>query len=312
MSVYNETVMQLEAAMDSILKQTLSVSEFIIVLDNPERKDLKITLKQYADRFNVIHLIFNETNIGLAQSLNLAASTAKCDYLARMDADDIAMPNRMEVEMAQLQDHPEWALVSGNINYIDENSDVIGEKSAIPENPRLISKILPLGSTIIHPTVIIKKEVFDQVEGYRLLPTAEDYDLWLRILDRGYCIGSVNTLLLKYRLRNNSMTADAWKTYVVSKYIQKLAKQRQLSGTDDFDRNQSIPVSLVTKINNEQFKKQFNLGQRYFTEGLSNLKEKRRLKGVAYLLKCTCTSKENRDYVWNYVKLRLKYLQFNN
>ncbi|MFC2672774.1 glycosyltransferase, partial [Limosilactobacillus vaginalis] len=184
MSVYNERPEQVRQSVESILGQTYLPTEFIIVLDNPNQNDLKALLQTYDQQNDIIKLVFNRENIGLAASLNKAIKLANGELIARMDADDISEPKRLELELRELK-RRSLDLVSGNIVYIDESGSVTGKKSAIPEDERLIAKLLPYGSTIIHPSVLMRKSAIDQVGGYRLLPTAEDYDLWLRMIASG-------------------------------------------------------------------------------------------------------------------------------
>lgn len=301
MSVYNERPEQVRQSVEAILGQTYLPTEFIIVLDNPNQNDLKALLQTYDQQNDIIKLVFNRENIGLAASLNKAIKLANGELIARMDADDISEPKRLELELRELK-RRSLDLVSGNIVYIDESGSVTGEKSAIPEDEWLIAKLLPYGSTIIHPTVLMRKSAIDQVGGYRLLPTAEDYDLWLRMIASGLKIGSINVQVLKYRLRDNSMTSNAWKTYVVSRYIQKLYAQRVHTGDDAF---KSDDPDLFAKINNEGMRQKFNRGQQYFTLAMQNTRQKKVGKGLHQLVKAMITSKDNFYFVMNYLRFRL-------
>ncbi len=98
MSTYNETVEELKKAIDSILTQTFKNFEFIIILDNPQNYEHKKVINEYLSKDKRIIFLINESNIGLAASLNEGIENAKGDYIARMDADDISMPNRLEKE----------------------------------------------------------------------------------------------------------------------------------------------------------------------------------------------------------------------
>ena len=130
----------------------------------------------------------------------------------------------------------------------------------------------------------------------------EDYDLWLRMIASGLKIGSINVQVLKYRLRDNSMTSNAWKTYVVSRYIQKLYAQRVHTGDDDF---KSDDPDLFAKINNEGMRQKFNRGQQYFTLAMQNTRQKKVGKGLHQLVKAMVTSKDNFYFVMNYLRFRL-------
>jgi len=154
MSTFNEEPAQLIQAVNSNLQQTYQFKELIIVLDNPNRQDLKDILVKFSQDDDRVKPIFNSLNIGLAQSLNKAAAAANSEVFARMDADDIAFPNRLEVEVARLQEY-KLDVISANIVYIDNQGNEIGEKSAVPENSNVIANTLFFGSTIIHPTKVV-------------------------------------------------------------------------------------------------------------------------------------------------------------
>ena len=97
MSVYNEPVDWIRQSIDSILNQTFRYFEFIIINDNPEGISQKKMLKDFAAKDNRIKIIENEENKGLTKSLNIGISKATGKYIARMDADDISMPDRKSV-----------------------------------------------------------------------------------------------------------------------------------------------------------------------------------------------------------------------
>ena len=98
MSAYKEDEKWLRASIESILNQSFQDFEFIIVLDNPDAKKLDYIIKEYKERFSKIKYFKNKKNMGLVYSLNFALKHAKGEYIARMDADDIEIPTRLEEE----------------------------------------------------------------------------------------------------------------------------------------------------------------------------------------------------------------------
>ena len=95
MSTYKEPIDWIRQSIDSILNQTFSEFEFIIVVDNPKYKELISVLNDYAEADNRICIMVNENNIGLVKSLNKALSQCNGEYIVRMDADDISLPERI-------------------------------------------------------------------------------------------------------------------------------------------------------------------------------------------------------------------------
>lgn len=236
MGVYNETKLMLSQAIDSIISQTYTNWELLIFLDNPQNREIYAHLISYEKFDSRIKIFINEKNIGLANTLNKGLSYSKSEFIARMDADDISLPLRFEKEMLFLKAYPEVGMVSTNCIFIDDDGVEQGSKTDIPEEPEIIKQLLPYGSTIIHPSVIIRKSVIKKVGGYRLLKTSEDYDLWLRILSSEIEIGSINEALIKYRIRANSMSnSDRMLNHLTDKYIRKLYIERK-SGTDTYSK----------------------------------------------------------------------------
>jgi len=227
MSAYNETTSQVDAAIASIVNQTETDFEFLIVLDNPDNQVLAAAIENWAQRDARIKLIKNPQNLGLAASLNRGLAAASAPYIARMDADDIAQPTRFAVQLTLMQAQ-QLAALSTNAEFIDEQGQVVGVHDWIPEQPEQLAQLLPFGSNLIHPSMMLDRQVLVDLAGYRALPTAEDYDLWLRMLKHGDRIGATNERLMQYRLRGNSMTqGDRFKVFLVTQYLQAAYQRPQ-------------------------------------------------------------------------------------
>lgn len=235
MSVYNEEEREVKQAINSILEQTYSNFELIIVNDNPKNEILPGILKEFKAKDSRIVLLSNEKNLGVAQTLNKAISVAKGKYLARMDADDISLPDRFEKEMRYLLEG-NFDIVTTNAKYIDENDEIIGQHSFIPSGPKAYLDLLLTACNIIHPSVLMKKSSVLAVNGYRAL-RCEDYDLWLRMTENGFKIGGINENLMYYRMRSTGVTqSKPLLMYHAAQYVRALAKKRNKFKTmsDDF------------------------------------------------------------------------------
>lgn len=201
MSIYNETEEQIKSSIESILNQTYENFEFIIILDNPNYK-YKNVIESYKD--SRIKFIINDENIGLAKSLNKALKLARCKYIARMDADDISLPNRFEEQIKYLQDN-NLDLCGAGIEYFDEDKSY--EKIVYPINYNDIKEALKYFNCVPHPTWFGKKEVFDKNNGYQEeFIVAQDYDFLVRAIINGAKIGNINKILLKYRLSKEGIS----------------------------------------------------------------------------------------------------------
>lgn len=175
MSVYNGEK-YLREAIESIINQTFTDFEFIIVNDGSTDNSLEI-IKSYDDER--IKIMNNEKNIGLTKSLNKALKQARGEYIARQDADDISLSNRFEEQIKYLKNHLEVALIGTNAYLIDENGKVVGKRIASAK-PSI--KDLYKENQFNHGSVMFKKAVIDRLGGYNeLLKYSQDYELWLRI-----------------------------------------------------------------------------------------------------------------------------------
>ena len=126
MSVYSERVDWIRKSIDSILNQTYSDFEFIIVNDKPDKEENAQLLEEYAARDSRIKVLTNEENIGLTKSLNKAFALAEGEFIARMDADDMALPERFKIQLEFMNAHPEIIASGGSACIINEKDEVIG------------------------------------------------------------------------------------------------------------------------------------------------------------------------------------------
>ncbi len=237
MSCYNESEQELYDSINSILCQTYKNIELIIVNDNPTNQNLKKFLSHYS-KDKRIKLINNEKNLGLAQSLNKAIKIAIGEYIARMDADDVSLPNRLEKQVAYLEAHDDCSMVATNRNDIDENSQIIQKNAAIIVSDKLLRRITRFGSIITHPSIMIRANILKEVGCYRSFPAAQDYDLWLRMLSARKRIHILPDVLLNYRIRQSSITkSNPSKQYLCKYYAQILYKERLNNGIDSFNEN---------------------------------------------------------------------------
>ena len=222
MSTYNETIEELKSSIESILNQTYKNIEFIIVDDNPQNEDIKNYLDSIVDRR--VTVIYNEKNLGLVDSLNKALLHCNGFYIARMDADDISCKTRFQEQMDYLE-KGNYDLIGSNIELIDENGRHIKNKQ-VPSDTNILYHKLMRKNILAHPTWFGKKSLFIDLNGYRHIPRCEDYDFILRAINKDCKIGCVNSILLKYRIRTNSITQSGYsEQYVLSKFLSNLARK---------------------------------------------------------------------------------------
>ena len=201
MSVYNSE-RYLRQAIDSILCQTFTDFEFIIINDGSidGTQDILEGFKNKDNRLKII----SRTNKGLIYSLNEGVKLAQGEYIARMDADDISMPTRLEKQLNYMQEG--GLVVCGTWA---EGIDILGNKvcdMSYPPASGKINKFTLLHNPFIHPSVVFKKDVFEKVGGYKkFFKHIEDYELWTRIVFN-YKTGNIDEPLLQYRLHPDQIT----------------------------------------------------------------------------------------------------------
>ncbi len=183
MGIYN-CEKTLPAALDSMLAQTFKDIE-IILCDDASTDGTYGVASEYAEKYDNIVLLKNVTNMRLAHSLNRCLEVARGEYIARMDADDISLPHRLERQLSFLESNPQYAVVGTALTVKD--GDVLQYDIVFPEHPINGSPITsnPFG----HASILMRRSVYDALGGYRVSPDtsrAEDLDLWFRFAKAGY------------------------------------------------------------------------------------------------------------------------------
>src|ERR1700719_2523166 len=186
----------LAEAVESILAQTVTDFEFIIIDDGSTDKTPEI-LSMYADRDARVR-VFQQENRGRAESLNRGIELSRSRYIARMDADDIALPDRLNEQVNFLAHHPEVGLLGGAFELITGSGRLRTVRP--PLDDQHIRTLMLRFNPMCHPTVMMRKDLVLASGGYRkALLDADDYDLWLRIGERSR-LANLDKVVLQYRL----------------------------------------------------------------------------------------------------------------
>jgi glycosyltransferase involved in cell wall biosynthesis len=205
MSVYNGEK-YLREAVESILTQTFDDFEFLIVDDCSTDASPGI-LNDYQQRDKRIKVIKNGRNIGLTRSLNKAIKQSSGDYIARLDADDISLPQRLEKQYLFLTRNPLYSIVGTRTCLIDSDGRFI-KKQRRPIFFRSINKIMLKRNCLAHGTVMINRKDLISVGNYnKKIPFAQDYELWLRFVRSNKKIFVLNDYLYYLRQHQGSVTA---------------------------------------------------------------------------------------------------------
>lgn len=266
MCVFNEKLIQLEHAIYSILNQTYSNFEFLIILDNPNNIELYRFLKKVENKDKRIVLYINDENLGLPLSLNKGLLLAKGDYIARMDADDISYRDRLRLQSAILDKEENISIVGGNYVYIDENDKFIKTNIRIKDDKN-VEKMMRYGNVIAHPSVMFRKNDIIAIGGYRNIKYAEDYDLWLRAILNNKRIKIIDKTILKYRIRKNSISnQNVFRQRLTANLLRKNFKKRSELDLSDLNK-------YLEKQDKESAKKKYELSRKLYSISLEKKKE---------------------------------------
>lgn len=195
----------LAEAIRSVLGQEYTNFELLIINDGSTDNTEQV-IRSFTDPRIVYNR--NERNSGLIFTLNKGIELAKGRYIARMDADDICLPGRFAQQLALLESDATLAMAAAPVIFIDEKGNETGiwQLDRNTTTPASIKKIMPYENCIAHPTVMARTDILRSLRYSANQKNIEDYDLWLRMLSRGHCIGKTMEPGLLYRVHGQSIT----------------------------------------------------------------------------------------------------------
>lgn len=221
MSVYaKENPNWLDKALDSVLvKQSVLPTEVVLIVDGPINTELETIISKYKIKYNKIFVVhYLPLNNGLGYALNEGLKICKYDLIARMDADDIAQPNRFCVQLAFMRDNPNVDILGSFAEDINENGESIAIR-AVPAKHEYIYKFM-WACPLIHPSIMFKKNVVIKAGSYsKTLKRRQDYELWFRCAKNGAHFANITEALIQYRITDNTYAKNsikvAWKQAMI-------------------------------------------------------------------------------------------------
>ena len=199
---FNEPEYLIEKAINSIIDQTYSDFEFLIVDESSEKETINL-IKEKALTDKRIRIIRTNKFGFFSNSLNSGFKEAKGNYIARMDPDDISHKSRIEMQVKFLKENPKYSVVGSSMIIIDKNGDEVSYRKY--PNSLFNLRIWSLfRNPLAHPTVMMRRSIIDKGFLYdETFPKAEDLELWLRLMKNGFKIYNIDSFLLKYRIIGN-------------------------------------------------------------------------------------------------------------
>ena len=234
-------------AVESVLAQTFSNFELIVINDGSTDGSGAV-LRELAARDTRIVLV-DRSNGGLVSALNEGINLARADLIARMDADDIAMPERFSEQYRRMSEAPHLGAVGSFILLIDADGEIV-RQGHYPVSEGDVENFLEAGCPFAHPTVMMRKEAVVAAGGYRrAFSHAEDYDLWLRIHELGYALSNIPKPLLKYRVHDTNVSLVHREQQELATVIAKLCHRMRVAKLPDPAQDiESIGPGLIDMI----------------------------------------------------------------
>lgn len=247
MATYQTEPGCLQDAIDSVLNQTYKNIELILVCDGDQEEYKRLKKIENAK----IKIIQNETNRGLAYSLNKGIKHATGEYIARLDSDDICMEDRIEKQVQYLEEHLDVAVCGTEAMLFGKQKGI--KKNYFISQEQIKIQLLYM-ATLIHPTVMIRKKIFEEYQYNEEFICSQDFELWSRISEK-YQIAILPIVGIKYRIHNGqvSSTKKELQAELSKKVIQQNSKK--ITGTyDEKICNTLYVLGMREKLTSKNYK----------------------------------------------------------
>ncbi len=279
MSVYYKDNKQwLKVAIESIINQTIKTNDFVIIKDGKLTEELNEVIseycKKYPDIFNVIEL---QKNVGLGPALAIGVNECKNELIARMDADDYSVPERCEKQLNKFSEDNKLDIIGSCIaEFIDDIKNVQAYRM-LPEEDEEIKKFARRRNPFGHPSIMFKKTKVLEAGNYRSYYLVEDYDMWVRMIEKDVKCYNFQDVLVYMRISN-----DFYKRRGGIKYLKSILKFKKEQYKKGFYSRKDYIISsgahivvclIPNKVRDILYKKVLRKGK--------NVKEKDRCNNIA-------------------------------
>lgn len=200
MSVYEKDDPSfLTMAIESMLNQTVPPEQFVIVEDGIVGVEIENIISKYEKKTSLFSIVRLEKNSGLGNALNHGLKVCRNDLVARMDADDISLPERCEKQLMAFAKNPNLKILGTQMNeFVGDTSNIVSTR-LVPISFEEIKKFARRKSPFNHPTVMYKKETVEEIGGYPILKRKEDLGLFIRAVNKACYSENLEESLLFYR-----------------------------------------------------------------------------------------------------------------
>jgi len=247
LSLYDqEKVEYFQRAICSIWNdQLLKPGEIVIVLDGELTHELYLLLDnlklELQDKLQVIEL---KKNVGLAKALNIGLLKCNYDLVARMDTDDVSLPERFNIQYKFMNNNKNIVACGSYIEEFDDSDTTFSNIVKYPLNNEDLIKFSKLRSPICHPSSMLRRNKIIEVGGYPELRLGQDYALWSVLLARGYFLSNIPKVLMKLRTNSDFFNRRGWNSFRYEVKIIKLQYREDLITLSEFIKSFSFRFIL--------------------------------------------------------------------
>lgn len=217
LSIYfKENEIYLDEAFKSLAIQKTMIDEVVAVIDGPISNGLWRVVRKW-DRELPLKIVELNENVGLGKALNAGLQACSNDLVARMDTDDICLPERFEKQIKMFIRNPELVIIGGAVDEFTEKNNIRKLKK-VPCGYDNISKTIAKRNPFNHMTVMFRKQKIIEIGGYKHHYLMEDYNLWLRCYAAGFAMDNVNDVLVLARTGEEMINRRKGLKYIKSEY----------------------------------------------------------------------------------------------
>ena len=233
MSVYkNDSAEFFDRALSSVTdEQTVMPNEIVLVVDGPVGDDINSVIHKYSDKFGSLKVIRLEKNSGLGNALRIAVDNSSYELIARMDSDDVSLPNRFEEQLKMFEQNSALDIVGSDISeFIGDEANVVAKRT-VPLADKEIKEYSKVRCPFNHVTVMYKKSSVVKVGNYLDLFWNEDYYLWIRMVEADMKMANTGTVSVNVRTGEDMYKRRGGVKYFKSElFLQKYMRKRKMIG----------------------------------------------------------------------------------
>lgn len=256
---YKERPEYLRLAVESMLQQTVPPEEFVLVCDGPLTVELDQVISGFCTAYPELFRIHRlKENRGLGTALNEGLSQCRCELVARLDSDDLAVPERMQLQLEAMARNSEISVLGGQIGEFSESPEKIIALRLVPTEETAIREFAAYRSPMNHTTVLMRKSHILQAGGYEAVAGFEDYMLWGKLLADGRKLANLSNVCCKVRADAGMYSRRGGVDYFChTVQMERLLLRRKLISPVQYFRNLGVRFAGTVLLNNSLRRRAF-------------------------------------------------------